>query len=90
MTQKTKQILLYIAGFLGGGAFLAIVGMAAQFWIATVVATQIDDHTHTGAIGPIRNDISTIQTDIENINTNVDRALASQQRFEEIFMGVFA
>jgi hypothetical protein len=86
MTQKTKQLVIAIIGFVGGGFVLAVVGMAAQFWIATEVAAQLSDHSHTGSIAPIKNNIASIQTDIENINTNVDRALQSQQRFEEIFM----
>ena len=86
MTQKTKQVLIAIVGFVGGGFVLAVIGMAAQFWISTEVATQLADHSHTATTGPIRTDISAIRTDIDHINDNVNRALASQQRFEEIFM----
>lgn len=86
MTQKTKQILIAIVGFVGGGFVLAVIGMAAQFWIATEVSAQLDDHTHSATTGPIRHDISVIKGDIEDINVNIDRALQSQQRFEEIFM----
>lgn len=86
MTQKTKQVLIAIIGFVGGGFVLAVVGMAAQFWISTEVSTQLNDHTHSATTAPIRNDISVIKNDIDDINTNIDRALQSQQRFEEIFM----
>jgi hypothetical protein len=86
MTQKTKQVLIAIVGFVGGGFVLAVIGMAAQFWIATEVSAQLDDHTHSATTAPMRQDIAAIKTEVEAIDANVDRALRSQQRFEEIFM----
>jgi hypothetical protein len=86
MTQKTKQLAIAIVGFLGGGFVLAVIGMAAQFWIAGEVEAQLNSHTHTQTMSPIKTDIAAIKTEVEAIDANVDRALASQQRFEEIFM----
>jgi gas vesicle protein len=86
MTQKTKNVVIAVVGFLGGGFVLAVVGMAAQFWIATEVANQLSDHTHSTEIRPVRDDILSIKTELESVNENLDRSLNQQRRFEEIFM----
>jgi len=66
---------------LGG---LTVVGMAAKYWISVEVETQIGEISIPN-VSNIKTDISTIKTDLDNIDENVNRALESQRRFEEIF-----
>jgi hypothetical protein len=84
MTPKSKSIVIGVGSFLGGGLVLAILGMAAQFWISVEVEAQFKK-----VIIP---DTSQLITDIEVIKTTVlatdkkaDKAIENQERFEEIF-----
>lgn len=86
MTPKSKQTATWIGIVFGAMGGLTIVGLAAQFWISAEVGTQIMAHSHNTSIQPIIQDVATIKTDVENIKINVQTAVDSQQRFEEIFM----
>ena len=84
MTPKSRSIVIGAVSFLGGGFVLAVLGMAAQFWISIEVKAQV------GKL--VIPDTSQLITDIEVIKTTVlatskkaDTAIANQQRFEEIF-----
>jgi hypothetical protein len=85
MTPKSKTILQWVVTIVASLGGLAVIGMAAQFWIATEVAAQLGSVAIPDT-GPIATDVATMKTSIGNIETNVNRALESQQRFEEIFM----
>lgn len=84
MNPKTSKILgwvLSIGGALGG---LAVVGMAAQFWISVEVkdqltAVSIPDTTQ------LTTDVEVIKSTVLAIDGKADQAIESQQRFEEIF-----
>lgn len=91
MTPRIKLVSGWVAAVLGGGLGLAIIGMAAQFWISTEVKAQLTDHIAemTASIP----DTAQLTTDVEVIKSTVvangakaDIAIANQQRFEEIFM----
>jgi len=80
MTLKNNWMVQSIIG-LGG---MAVLAMAAQFWISIEVKSQLADITIP--------DVTQMTTDIEVIKTTVlatdekaDTAIANQQRFEEIF-----
>lgn len=84
MTPKAKQITQWVVAIGGALGGLAILGMAAQFWISTEVRAQL-----TAVSIP---DTAQLTTDVEVIKTTVlatsakaDTAIANQQRFEEIF-----
>lgn len=86
MTQKSKQAILWVVGsVLGGGIILTVIGMAAQFWISTEVEAQLMDVAIPDTT-QLSTDVEVMKGDISNINTNVQTAMESQQRFEEIFM----
>lgn len=86
MTQKTKQLVIAVVGFLGGGIILAVVGMAAQFWIASEIAHQLGNHSHHHEIRPVRDDLTVLKGELQSMNSNLNRSLEQQRRFEEIFM----
>ena len=81
---------MWIGGsIVGGGIVLTVIGMAMQFWISTEVSAQLT----TKFEGIIIPDTAQLTTDVEVIKSTVlaidgkaDTAIASQQRFEEIFM----
>lgn len=73
--------ILTIGGALGG---LAVIGMAAQFWISTEVASQLKSVSIPDT-SQITTDVEVIKGSIANIESNVNTALESQQRFEEVF-----
>lgn len=73
--------ILTIGGALGG---LAILGMAAQFWIQSEVKSQLTSVEIPDTM-QVTQDVAVIKSDIANIKSGVDQALESQQRFEEIF-----
>jgi len=84
MNPKTSKILgwvLSIGGALGG---LAIVGMAAQFWISIEVKDQLADVTIPDT-SQLTTDVEVIKSTVLAIDGKADTAIASQQRFEEIF-----
>jgi riboflavin synthase alpha subunit len=86
MTQKSKQIAMWVGGsIVGGGLALTIIGMAAQWWISTEVKAQLSNVVIPDTT-QITTDVEVIKGSISNIETNVQTALESQQRFEEIFM----
>jgi len=84
MTPKTKTVIISVGSFLGGGFVLAVLGMAAQFWIATEVKAQLDEIVIPDTT-QITTDVEVIKGSIENIETNIATALESQERFETIF-----
>jgi hypothetical protein len=91
MTPKNKQVATWIGIVFGALGGLAIVGMAAAFWISVEVKGQLIDHTKV-MVEAIP-DTSTLQTDVAAIKATViaidskaDTAIENQQRFEEIFM----
>lgn len=86
MTQKTKQVFIAIVGFVGGGFILAVIGMAAQYWIANEIDRQYATHTHHIEMEPVRDEMRSVKQELDNINRNLSRGLDQQQRFEEIFM----
>lgn len=73
-----------VQGIIGLGG-LAVVGMAAQWWISTEVASQLEAAAIPDTT-QLTTDVEVIKGDISNISANVNVALESQQRFEEIFM----
>ena len=86
LTKRAKQIAMWIGGsILGGGLALTILGMAVQFWIMTEVAAQIDE-IHIPDTAQLTTDVEVIKGSVENIDGKIDTALASQQRFEELFI----
>jgi hypothetical protein len=91
MTPKTKTALgwiLTIGGSLGG---LAVVGMAAQFWISVEVKDQLHGHVEdmSGSMdvaADLTTDVASIKATVVAIDSKTDTAIENQQRFEEIFM----
>ena len=83
--QKNKVVQWTIAIIVGLGG-LAVIGMAGQWWISQEVKSQLANISVPEEVVTLASDVQSIKTDIENIDDNVDRALESQQRFEEIFM----
>lgn len=84
MTPKSKSIIIGVVSFLGGGLVLAILGMAAQFWISSEVHAQLEDIVIPDTT-QITTDVEVIKGSIKNIETNIKTALESQERFETIF-----
>lgn len=88
MTERNKIALQWIVTAIGGLGGLAVVGMAAQYWIHTEVQAQLikhrnnDDHVEV----TMTTDVEVMKSDINGIKTDVGLALESQRRFEEIFM----
>jgi len=58
--------------------------MAAQFWIANEVKAQVSELVIPDTSQMII-DIEVIKGSIGNIETNIETALESQERFETIF-----
>ncbi len=86
MTPKAKQIAMWIGGsIVGGGLALTIIGMAAQFWIATEVKTQLEGIAIPDT-SQLVTDVEVIKTTVTTLDGKIDTALASQQRFEELFI----
>jgi hypothetical protein len=92
MTPKSKQIATWIGIIFGALGGLAIVGLAAGYWIHLEVQSQVEDIP--AIVVP---DVSQLTTDVEVIKSTVlaidgkaDTAIANQQRFEEIFMDYLA
>ena len=91
MTPKTKNIMgwiITIGGSLGG---LAVISMAAQFWISVEVKSQLTGHVEdmTGSINvatELTTDVASIKATVTAIDDKTDTAIENQQRFEEIFM----
>jgi len=91
MTPKSKAITSWIIAAGGAVGGLAVVGMAAQFWIHTEVASQLDDHVRdmTGSMdvaAELTTDVASIRATVDAIDGKTDTAIENQQRFEEIFM----
>ena len=84
MTPKSKSIMIGVLSFLGGGFVLAVLGMAAQFWIATEVQAQLEEIIIPDTT-QITTDVEVIKGSIKNIEANIKTALESQERFETIF-----
>ncbi len=84
MTPKSRSIAIGVLSFLGGGFVLAVLGMAAQFWIANEVKAQVSELVIPDTSQMII-DIEVIKGSIGNIETNIETALESQERFETIF-----
>ena len=85
MTPRTIKTLMLVGGFLGGGVLLGILGFAMQFWISINVAAQIDDIIIPDT-GQLTTDVATLTLSVEHIEGDIATALASQQRFEELFI----
>lgn len=85
MTPKSKQALTWVGVIFGSLGGLAIVGLAAAYWIHLEVRSQL-----TGVSIPdttqITTDVEVIKSTVLAIDGKADQAIASQQRFEEIFM----
>jgi hypothetical protein len=86
MTQKSKQVAMWIGGsIVGGGIVLTIIGMAAQFWISTEVKAQLGEITIPDT-AQLTTDVAVIKSTVLATDAKADQAIANQQRFEEIFM----
>lgn len=86
MTQRAKHIAMLVGGsIVGGGLALTIIGMAAQFWIATEVAAQLDE-IHIPDTAQLTTDVEVIKAGVLTLDGKIDTALASQQRFEMLFI----
>jgi len=87
MTPKAKKILSWSASIFVALGGLVVIGMAAQFWISTEVAAQLAlvPAVVVPDTAQLTTDVEVIKGSISNIEANVGTALASQQRFEEIF-----
>ena len=86
MTQKAKSIAMWVGGsIVGGGVALTIIGMAAQFWIATEVKTQLESITIPDTV-QLTTDVEVIKSTLIALDSKADTAIASQQRFEELFI----
>ena len=83
MTLTSRQAAMWIGTMFGGLGGLAVVGMAAAFWISLEVKSQITPHPDTTLI---TQDIAVIRSTVTANGSKADVALANQQRFEEIFM----
>lgn len=84
MTPKSKQALTWIGIIFGSLGGLAIVGLAAAFWIHLEVRSQLADVTIPD-VSQITTDVEVIKSTVLAIDGKADTAIASQQRFEEIF-----
>jgi hypothetical protein len=91
MTPKSKQAATWIGIVFGALGGLAIVGMAAAFWISVEVKAQLANHI-TVMVASIP-DTAQLTTDVEVIKATVvangqktDTAIENQRHFEEIFM----
>lgn len=76
--------MIGVLSFLGGGFVLAVLGMAAQFWISTEVQAQLEEIVIPDT-SQITTDVEVIKGSITNIEANIKTALESQERFETIF-----
>ena len=85
MTPKSKTILGWVVAIGGALGGLAIVGMAAQFWISVEVKAQLSDVSIPDTT-QLTTDVATIKATVEAIDDKSDTAIENQQRFEEIFM----
>lgn len=85
MTPKSKTILGWILSIGGGLGGLAVVGMAAQFWISVEVKSQLGDVSIPDT-SQLTTDVAAIKATVDGIDDKADTAIQNQQRFEEIFM----
>jgi hypothetical protein len=88
MTERNKIVLGWMLTIIGGLGGLTVVGMAAQYWISTEVSAQLLEHHEVDShVEPkLKTNIEVMKTEISGIAADVDTALESQRRFEEIFM----
>lgn len=80
--------IIAIGGSVGG---LAVIGMAAQFWISVEVKAQLTDHTAVMVesipdTDQITTDVAVIKSTVVAIEAKTDTAIENQRHFEEIFM----
>ena len=85
MTPKSKTILGWVATIIGGLGGLAVIGMAAQFWISVEVKNQVAELTIPDT-SQLTTDVEVIKSTVLAIDDKADTAIENQQRFEEIFM----
>ena len=86
MTLKNNKVVQWTVAIIVGLGGLAVIGMAGQWWISQEVKAQLANIDVPEEVVTMGTDVAVIKTDITNINTKVDQALQSQQRFEELFI----
>ena len=91
MTPKSKSVIGWITAIGGSLGGLAIIGMAAQFWISVEVKSQLHGHVEDMAgdmdiAAGLTTDVASIKATVAGIDSKTDTAIENQQRFEEIFM----
>lgn len=89
MNPKTSKILGWIAVIFGGLGGLAVVGLAAGYWIHLEVQSQVKEISIPDT-SQLITDVEVIKGSITNIETNIGTMTSSQQRFEIIFMEYLA
>lgn len=81
IVKKYGGWIIVTFGALGG---LAVIGMAAQWWISQEVKAQVSDIVIPDT-SQLTTDVEVIKSTVLAIDGKADTAIASQQRFEEIF-----
>jgi hypothetical protein len=89
MNPKTSKILGWIVVGFGSLGGLAVIGLAAAYWIHLEVKAQITDIIIPDTT-QITTDVEVIKSTVLAIDGKADTAIANQQKFEEIFMDYLA
>jgi len=84
MTAKSKQITQWVIAVVASLGGLTVLGMAAQFWIATEVKAQLTSVSIPDT-SQITTDVEVIKSTVVAMDSKIDTAISNQQRFEEIF-----
>ena len=84
MNPKTSKILGWIAVGFGSLGGLAVIGLAAAYWIHLEVRSQLTDVSIPDTT-QLTTDVEVIKSTVLAIDGKADTAIESQQRFEEIF-----
>ncbi len=92
MNPKTSKILGWIAVVFGGLGGLAIVGLAAGYWIHLEVQSQVKDIPVVVVpdITQLTTDVEVIKSTVLAIDGKANTAIENQQRFEDIFLNYLA